>query len=68
MSNPFLEIDPEESAPEGLKQALTSEIDVIRNAIEIVRLYVDFLFPAIGAVASPSSGQPLNSNSNERNT
>ena len=58
MSNPFLQIDSEESVPEGLKKSLTSEIDIIRNSIEIVRLYVDFFFPAIGAIASPSSGQP----------
>lgn len=58
MPNPFLDIDPDEKAPERLKKSLTSEIDIIRNSIEIVRLYVDFFFPAIGAIASPSSSQP----------
>lgn len=42
--NPFKYTDPNEQVPERLKKALVSEIDTIRNASNIIQLFVgDFI-------------------------
>lgn len=55
MANPFLELDSEDKAPETLKKALVSEINTIRGTTELVTLYVDHFFGAMGKVFSEFS-------------
>ncbi|MBB3838636.1 MULTISPECIES: hypothetical protein [Runella] len=52
MNNPFFDIDPDDKVPESLKKAIVSEIDTIRNTMELVTLYVGHFFSAAGAMAS----------------
>ena len=52
MNNPFFDIDPDDKVPESLKKAIVSEIDTIRNTMELVTLYVGHFFNAAGAMAS----------------
>ena len=46
--NPFRIIESTETAPEGLKKAITSEVDMIRNTGEMLDLYVGNFFGVIG--------------------
>ena len=59
MANPFLNLDPEDKAPETLKKAIVSEIDTIRSTMELVTLYVGHFFGAMGKVFSESSPPPI---------
>lgn len=52
MNNSFFDIDPDDKVPESLKKAIVSEIDTIRNTMELVTLYVGHFFNAAGAVAT----------------
>ena len=40
MSDAFQEIDGQETAPENIKEMLVSEIDVIRDTMQIVQLFL----------------------------
>ncbi|MCU0341989.1 MAG: hypothetical protein MUE30_19115 [Spirosomaceae bacterium] len=55
MNNPFDELEPEDKVPEGLKKALVSEIDTIRDTMELVTLYVGHFFNAAGAIVNQNS-------------
>jgi hypothetical protein len=46
--NPFKVYESDATAPEGLKKAITSEVDIIRNAGEMLDLYVGNLFGSLG--------------------
>ena len=65
MPNPFLDIDSDIKAPETLKKSLVSEIDIIRNTMELVTLYVGHFFGAAGEMLSDDS---LKSNNQSKNT
>ncbi|QKZ12070.1 hypothetical protein [Spirosoma sp. KUDC1026] len=45
-NNPFKEIEPEASCPPNLKNELVAEIDLIRNALQVVEIYTYDIFPA----------------------
>ena len=53
-SNPFKELESNDVCPPHLKTELVSEIDLIRNAITVIELYVGDLFD----MASALVGQP----------
>lgn len=55
MNNAFFNIDPDDKVPESLKKALVSEIDTIRNTMELVTLFVGHFFNAAGVIATPPS-------------
>ncbi|MEZ4900671.1 MAG: hypothetical protein R2822_02370 [Spirosomataceae bacterium] len=61
MNNAFFDIDPDDKVPESLKKALISEIDTIRNSMELVSLFVGHFFNAARVMATPLS------NSNQEN-
>ena len=51
--NPFKYIDPNRQVPKRLKKALVSEIDTIRNASNIIQLFVgDFINALIAHLPS----------------
>lgn len=52
--NPFKELEPDAVCPPHLKNELVSEIDLIRNAITIIELYVGDLFGLASALVSPN--------------
>jgi hypothetical protein len=58
MNNAFFDIDPEDKVPESLKKALVSEIDTIRNTMELITLYVGNFFNAAGVMATPDLPKP----------
>lgn len=58
MNNAFFEIDPEDKVPESLKKAIVSEIDTIRNTMELITLYVGNFFNAAGVMATPELPKP----------
>jgi hypothetical protein len=51
--NPFKELESDATCPPHLKNELVSEIDLIRNAITIVEIYVGDFFGLAAALASP---------------
>jgi hypothetical protein len=55
MTNPFLDFDSEDKAPESLKRAIFSEINTIKCTMELVTLYVGHFFGTMGKVLSNSS-------------
>ncbi|MGF7218352.1 hypothetical protein GGR92_004529 [Spirosoma lacussanchae] len=59
-SNPFLAIEPDGMCPPKLREQLIAEIDLIRNTMTVVELYVGEFFKAASVLADPSvstSGQ-----------
>ena len=52
--NPFKELESDDLCPPHLKTELVSEIDLIRNAITVVELYIGDLF----GIASALINQP----------
>ncbi|GAB4027053.1 hypothetical protein GCM10028809_11680 [Spirosoma gilvum] len=52
-TNPFKQLEPDDVCPPNLKTELVSEIDLIRNAITLVELYVGDLFALASALANP---------------
>jgi len=64
MNTAFFDIDPDDKVPESLKKALVSEIDTIRNTMEIVTLFVGHFFNTMGAMTTlnPESNQTNNEN------
>lgn len=52
--NPFKELESDATCPPHLKSELVSEIDLIRNVITIVELYIGDLFGMASALASSS--------------
>lgn len=51
--NPFKELEPDDVCPPHLKAELVSEIDLIRNAITIIDLYVGDLFGLASVLVNP---------------
>lgn len=47
MENPFKTIEPDALCPPHLKQELVSEIDLIRDALQVVELYSGDLFATV---------------------
>lgn len=58
MNNAFFDIDPDDKVPESLKKAIVSEIDTIRNTMELITLYVGNFFNAAGVMATPKLPKP----------
>ncbi|MDF7816378.1 hypothetical protein P1X15_02190 [Runella sp. MFBS21] len=59
MNEVFFDIDPDDKVPESLKRALVSEIDTVRNTLELVTLFVGHFFNVAGSAATMNN--PLNS-------
>lgn len=53
--NPFKEIESDAVCPVHLQNELVSEIDLIRNAITIVDVYIGDFFDLAAALADPSN-------------
>jgi len=54
--NPFLALEPDANCPPELKHELVAEIDLIRNVMVVVELYVgDFFNSAIALAGRPVS-------------
>lgn len=54
MENPFKQIEPDAVCPPEVKEAIVSEIDLIRNALNVVELYTGDLFATVvGLFAAP---------------
>lgn len=53
MENPFKLMEPIDDCPPHLKEELVAEIDIIRNAMTIVQLYVGEFFGVATVLASP---------------
>lgn len=51
--NPFLALEPDANCPPELKNELVSEIDLIRNVISVVELYVGDFFNSAIVLANP---------------
>ncbi|MBC8154729.1 MAG: hypothetical protein H7Z72_17665 [Bacteroidetes bacterium] len=47
MENPFKAIEPDAVCPPHLKEELVSEIDLIRNTLQVVELYSGDLFATV---------------------
>jgi hypothetical protein len=56
--NPFKELEPDATCPPHLKTELVSEIDLIRNAITVIELYVGDLFGLASVLVSPNQVTP----------
>jgi hypothetical protein len=52
-SNPFKNLESEATCPPHLKNELVSEIDLIRNVITIIEVYIGDLFGLASVLASP---------------
>jgi hypothetical protein len=55
MTNPFKEMEPDAACPPHIKTEIVSEIDMIRNALTVVELYVGDLFGVASVLANPPS-------------
>ncbi len=51
--NPFKELESDAICPPHLKAELVSEIDLIRNTITIIELYIGDLVGTASALANP---------------
>lgn len=56
--NPFKEIEPDAVCPPHLKTELVAEIDLIRNAIKVIELYVGDLFGLASALVNLNQVTP----------
>jgi hypothetical protein len=65
MNNAFFNIDPDDKVPESLKKTLVSEIDTVRNAMELITLYVGNFFSTAGVMTTPEL--PKSKNNQENN-
>ncbi len=68
MNDAFFNIDPDDKVPESLKKALVSEIDTIRNTMELITLYVGNFFNAAGVLATPELPKSKNNQENTHDT
>ncbi|GAB2528397.1 hypothetical protein [Spirosoma aerophilum] len=60
--NPFKELESDAICPPHLKNELVSEIDLIRNAITIVEVYIGDLFGLASVLANPPQLTPNDQN------
>ena len=56
--NPFKELEPDASCAPHLKTELVSEIDLIRNTMTVVELYVGDLFGTALTLLDPPHDSP----------
>ncbi|GAB2605419.1 hypothetical protein [Spirosoma areae] len=52
--NPFKEMESDAICPPHLKTEIVSEIDLMRNVMTVVELYIGDLFNLASALADPS--------------
>ncbi|MCX6214186.1 hypothetical protein [Spirosoma sp.] len=52
-TNPFKEIEPDDICPPHLQHELVTEIDLIRNAITVIEIYIGDLFSLASVLANP---------------
>ena len=60
-TNPFKALEPDASCPAYLKQEVVSEIDMIRNSLQVVEVYAYDIFAAFTVFVSellPNENQP----------
>lgn len=57
-SNPFKQIEQDGFCPPGLKNEIVSEIDLIRNSLLVVDVYVDELIGVFMALVTPFNPEP----------
>jgi hypothetical protein len=55
MENPFKLIEPDATCPAAVKEAVISEIDLIRNALSVVELYTGDLFGTVSGMLAAKS-------------
>ncbi len=60
--NPFKELESDAICPPHLKDELVSEIDLIRNVIAVIDLYVGDLFGLASALVNPPQATPEDTN------
>ena len=53
IENTFKQIEPEDECPSHLKNDLISEIEVIRNALQVIELYASDLFRVLSVLVNP---------------
>ncbi|GAB3985749.1 hypothetical protein GCM10028807_01680 [Spirosoma daeguense] len=58
--NPFKLLESDASCPPELKKQLVSEIDLIRNVITVIDLYVGDLFGVASVLGNASPNPPDN--------
>lgn len=51
--NPFKQLEPDAVCPPHLKTELVSEIDLIRNTVTVIDLYIGDLFGILSALITP---------------
>ncbi|GAB3705371.1 hypothetical protein GCM10027592_37780 [Spirosoma flavus] len=51
--NPFKLIEPTDPCPPRLKREIVSEIDLIRNAITVIDVFIGDLFSTASTLANP---------------
>ena len=58
MKNSFQEIDANETAPKRLKNEVLSEVNSLRNTMELVSLFIGRIIQTVGTAVSnpPSTG------------
>jgi hypothetical protein len=57
-SNPFKQMEPDGFCPPGLKNEIVSEIDLIRNSLIVVDVYVGELVSVFLASVTPFTPEP----------
>ncbi|WP_040006496.1 hypothetical protein [Fibrisoma limi] len=60
-TNPFKALEPDASCPPYLKQEVISEIDMIRNSLQVVEVYAYDIFAAFTVFVCellPNENQP----------
>lgn len=59
-SNPFKDLESDAICPPHIKLELITEIDVIRNSIQVVELYVGDLLGLLSVLVDPTTQTPPN--------
>jgi hypothetical protein len=52
--NPFKQLEPDAVCPPRLKAELVSEIDLIRNTVTVIDLYIGDLFGIVSILITPT--------------
>ncbi|GAB3943550.1 hypothetical protein GCM10028805_09940 [Spirosoma harenae] len=64
-SNPFKELESDAVCPPHLKTELVSEIELIRNAVTLVDVYIGDLFALASTLVNPP---PISNDNNSNGT
>ena len=59
IENLFKHIEPDDQCPEHIRTELVSEIDMIRNTLQVVELYAGDLFNVLSIVISLPTIRPI---------